>query len=70
MGSDELTLRKNYRSMAVKYHPDKNKDEDAKIMFLKVNEAYEFLEKEENRNKYLHYIKAIEEQNIRTNAMD
>ena len=36
-------LKKNYRSMAMKYHPDKNKESSANDKFLKVSEAYEFL---------------------------
>lgn len=58
--SDLTVLRKNYRSLAIKYHPDKNEEESAKLMFLKVNQAYEYLELEENRKVYESYIKAIQ----------
>jgi len=51
--SDE-DVKKAYRKMAVKYHPDKVAylgDEiahDAKVKFQKVNEAYELIKKERN----------------------
>lgn len=51
--SDE-DVKKAYRKMAVKYHPDKVAylgDEivhDAKVKFQKVNEAYEIIKKERN----------------------
>ena len=39
LGVDEKapleTIKKNYRQMALKYHPDKNKDEDAHEIFLR-----------------------------------
>ena len=44
--SDDYTpemLKKNYKSMAMKYHPDKNSEPDANDKFLKVSQAYEFL---------------------------
>ena len=44
--SDELTtdiLKKNYRSMALKYHPDKNFEQDAVSRFQEIQEAYEYL---------------------------
>ncbi len=37
-------LKKQYRMMALKYHPDKNKAEDASHKFQEVQNAYEYLE--------------------------
>lgn len=53
------TIRKNYRSMAFRYHPDKNKQDSAKMMFLKINRAFEFLEEDSNRRMYAENQKAL-----------
>ena len=46
-------IKKAYRKLAVKYHPDKNPDnEDAMIKFHDINEAYEVLQDDEKRGIY------------------
>ena len=39
----EDEIKKAYRQLAKKYHPDLNKEEGAKEKFQKINAAYEFL---------------------------
>jgi hypothetical protein len=38
-------IKKSYRSMALKYHPDKNHTEGANETFIEIREAYGFLQK-------------------------
>ena len=42
---DEETIRKSYRKLALKYHPDKNPNENATQQFQEVKEAYDFLQR-------------------------
>lgn len=46
-------IKKAYRKLAVKYHPDKNPDDpDAVTKFHDINDAYEVLQDEEKREIY------------------
>ena len=45
-------IKKSFRSLALKYHPDKNKSADSKEKFLRIVEAYEVLSDEGSRKKY------------------
>ena len=45
-------IKKAFRELALKYHPDKNKDPDAVERFEKITAAYEVLSDENKRREY------------------
>lgn len=54
--SDKESIKKAYRKMALKYHPDRNpNDKDAEEQFKRINEAYEVLSDDSKRQIYDKY---------------
>ena len=48
-------IKKAYRKLAAKYHPDVNHEADAEAKFKEINEAYEVLSNQEKRQLYDQY---------------
>lgn len=52
-GASQEEIKKSFRSLALKHHPDKNKNsEESRQKFMKIVEAYEILSDEQARKKY------------------
>jgi curved DNA-binding protein CbpA len=45
-------IKKKYKELAIKYHPDKNPTKDAEDQFKKINEAYKTLSDPYQRGRY------------------
>eukprot|EP00096_Caligus_rogercresseyi_P013411 TRINITY_DN6060_c0_g1_i2.p1 TRINITY_DN6060_c0_g1~~TRINITY_DN6060_c0_g1_i2.p1 ORF type:complete len:797 (+),score=193.16 TRINITY_DN6060_c0_g1_i2:169-2559(+) len=51
--ADNKAIRKAFKKLALKHHPDKNPDsEDANAIFVKLNKAYETLKDSDKRKRY------------------
>lgn len=56
-------IKSAYRKLALKYHPDRNKEEDAAAKFMEVQEAYDVLKDEQKRKTYDQFGHAAFDQN-------
>ena len=54
-GADDKEVKKAYRKLAMKYHPDVSEDEEATEKFKEISEAYAVLSDTEKRNTYDQY---------------
>ncbi|ABR74457.1 molecular chaperone DnaJ [Actinobacillus succinogenes] len=62
-GADEKAIKKAYKRLAMKYHPDRTKgDKTSEEKFKEINEAYEILSDKEKRAAYDQYGHAAFEQ--------
>ena len=50
--ASEDDIKKAYKKMALKFHPDKNKEPDAEEKFKEIAEAYEVLSDRGKKHKY------------------
>ena len=50
--ADIKDIKKSYRELSLKWHPDKNKDPEAITKIQSINEAYSTLGDEEKRRQY------------------
>ncbi len=54
--ADAAALKKAYRKLAMKYHPDRNPDDEkAEVKFKEINEAYDVLKDEDKKAAYDRY---------------
>jgi curved DNA-binding protein CbpA len=51
-GASESEIRNAFRALAKKFHPDVNPDESARLQFIEVQQAYEFLMDSAQRRNY------------------
>jgi DnaJ-class molecular chaperone len=55
----ENEIKKAFRTLSLKYHPDRNQNEDTTEKFQKIGEAYEILSDPEKRNQYENELNGI-----------
>lgn len=51
-GASDDEIKRSFKKLAIKYHPDRNKDADAGEKFREINEAYQVLSDPQKRQLY------------------
>ena len=51
--ASQAEIKKSFRNLALKYHPDRNKNSEAKQKFIQIIEAYEVLSDGQARKDYI-----------------
>ena len=71
-GASPEEVKKAYRKLAMKYHPDRNKDapKEAEEKFKELSEAYEVLADQEKRRRYDQYGHSGVESTFREGGFD
>lgn len=65
LDADIQDVKKAYRTLAFRYHPDKNKSSDASQIFIAITEAYEVLSNPDKKREYdILYAKFIKRQSM------
>lgn len=63
-------LKKSYRKLALRYHPDKNFSAEASLIFVKIKEIYQFLLVDKNREEYIKFQDLLQERKKEINEKD
>lgn len=66
--ASERQIKKAFHKLALKYHPDRNKDPDAEANFREIAEAYETLSDDKKRQEYDQFGHRLSEQDLRGGA--
>src|SRR5574344_1919255 len=53
--ADDQTIKKAFKRLAMKYHPDRNHEADAEEKFKEINEAYAILSDSQKKQAYDQY---------------
>lgn len=72
--SDEVTIKRAYRNLSKKYHPDINNEPSSHQFFIQINQAYEVLSNPEKKQFYdsqlyhsLHHVTSTKFQDVKLN---